>query len=160
MVTSGPPPAPNPPAATAANKPHPNTHPSGSPHRGRFGITIAAIRANSTGRIALKILIAVLGALVVAVGVALIPLPGPGWLIVLAGIGIWAIEFAWAKHLLHFTRAKLRRWTRWIGDQSWPIRLAIGAVGLVFVTVVVSLSVKYSLGIDLWAKFWTYVTTH
>lgn len=121
---------------------------------------LATIRARRTGRIALKVTVAVLGALVVAVGIALIPLPGPGWLIVLAGLGIWAVEFAWAKHLLQFTRDKLRLWTHWLGRQSWPTRLAIGAAGLVFVAIVVWLSVKYSLGVDLWSALWKYVTTH
>ena len=33
--------------------------------------------------------------------------------------------------------------------QSWTVRLLLGAVGLVFVSTVVWLSLKYSLGIDL-----------
>ncbi|WP_213452201.1 PGPGW domain-containing protein [Rhizomonospora bruguierae] len=126
----------------------------------RTSSLLAAIRANRTGRIALKVGVALAGALVVAVGAALIPLPGPGWLIVLAGLAIWAVEFAWAKHLLHFTRAKLRRWTRWVAARPWPTRLAIGAAGLAFVAVVVWLSVRYSFGVDLWATCWEYVTTH
>jgi uncharacterized protein (TIGR02611 family) len=160
MVTSGPPPALNSPPVPAAQQPPDSGQLPDSPQRGRFRTSLDAVRANPTGRIALKILIALVGALVVAIGIALIPLPGPGWLIVLAGLGIWAVEFAWAKHLLHFTRGKLRLWTRWIGRQTWPVRLAIGAIGLIFITVVVGLSVKYSLGIDLWAKLGTYVTTH
>ena len=118
------------------------------------------IRANPTGRIALKIVIGVAGALVVAVGIALIPLPGPGWLIVLGGLAIWAVEFAWAKHLLHYTRTKLQLWTDWVKRQSWAMRLAIGAAGMVFVAAVVWLSVRFSLGIDLAAEIWEYITTH
>ena len=72
-----------------------------------------------TGRVALKIAVAVAGLLVVAVGALLIPLPGPGWLIVLGGLGIWAIEFSWARRLLGFTRRNLRLWTRWVTRQSW-----------------------------------------
>lgn len=121
---------------------------------------LAAIRANPTGRVALKVGVALAGFLVVAAGALLIPLPGPGWLIVLAGLGIWAIEFAWARHLLRFTRDKLRRWTRWMAAQRWHTRIAIGAIGLAFLGVIVWLSAKYSLGVDLWAAFWSYVTTH
>ena len=38
--------------------------------------------------------------LVVAVGLALVPLPGPGWAIVFVGLGMLALEFAWAERLM------------------------------------------------------------
>jgi uncharacterized protein (TIGR02611 family) len=107
------------------------------------------IRANPSGRMALKIGIGVLGGVVVAVGIVLIPFPGPGWAIVILGLAIWALEFAWAKHLLDFTKKHVQSWTHWIGRQSLPVRLMIGVVGLAFVSAIVWLSVKLSLGIDL-----------
>ncbi len=69
------------------------------------------IRANPSGRLALKISVAVLGTIVVAVGIVLIPFPGPGWAIVILGLAIWAIEFAWARHLLEFTKRHVQSWT-------------------------------------------------
>jgi len=146
--------------ATPRKNPARISPPSPQPDESRRTTLLDGIRANRTGRVALKLTIALLGALVVAVGITLIPLPGPGWLIVIAGLGIWAVEFAWAQNLLHFTRDKVRLWTYWVTRQSWPIRLAIGAAGLVFVSTVVWLSVRYSLGVDLWDAFWEYVTTH
>jgi uncharacterized protein (TIGR02611 family) len=128
--------------------------------RTRIAATYQLIRANPTGRITLKIVVAIAGAAVVALGLALVPLPGPGWLIVLLGLSIWAIEYAWARHLLLFTRRQLQRWTRWIGDRSWPVRIAIGLVGLVFVSVVVWASLKFSLGIDVVEKILDYLATH
>lgn len=128
--------------------------------RDRVRDTYKAVRANRVGGLTIKILIAVLGAAVVAVGALLIPLPGPGWLIVIAGLAIWAVEFAWARHLLTFTKDKLLAWTRWVRRQSWPIRLLIGAAGLVFVATVAVFTFKYSFGIDLFAEGWKYVTTH
>jgi len=125
--------------------------------RARF--TLQVIRANPTGAIALKILIALLGGLVVAVGIVLIPLPGPGWAIVILGLLIWAVEFVWAQHLLRFTRAKLRGWTSWIGRQSWPVRLLIGAAGLVFVAAVAIATLRFSFGVTV-ADIWQYITTH
>ncbi len=93
------------------------------------------------------------GAIVVTVGIALIPLPGPGWLLVIAGLGIWAVEFHWARRLLTFTRRHVSSWTSWVTRQSLSVRFAIGSVGLVFVSTVVWLSLKYSVGIDVvaWA---------
>ena len=107
----------------------------------RMRTTLAIIRANPTGRIALRIGIAVAGALV-----------GPGWLIVIGGLAIWAVEFRWAKRLLGFTKRNVQAWTRWVTRQSLPVRLLIGAVGLVFVTTVVWLSLKFSVGIDILAE--------
>ena len=107
------------------------------------------IRTNPTGRLALKIGIGVLGGLVVAVGIVLIPFPGPGWAIVILGLAIWAIEFVWAKHLLEFTKRHVLSWTHWIGRQSLPVRAVIGVLGMIFVAAVVWLSVKLSFGTDL-----------
>ncbi|MET3429968.1 uncharacterized protein (TIGR02611 family) [Actinoplanes tereljensis] len=107
------------------------------------------IRANPTGRLALKIGIGVLGTLVVALGIVLIPFPGPGWAIVILGLAIWSLEFAWAKRLLEFTRRHVKAWTSWIGRQSLGVRAIIGVVGMVFVAGIVWVSVKLSFGIDL-----------
>jgi uncharacterized protein (TIGR02611 family) len=125
----------------------------------RLSLTLQVIRANPTGAIALKIFIALLGALVVSAGIVLIPLPGPGWAIVLLGLFIWAVEFVWARHLLQFTRDKLRVWTSWIGRQSWPVRLLIGAAGLVFVAAVLIATLHFSLGVTV-TDIWQYITTH
>jgi uncharacterized protein (TIGR02611 family) len=131
-----------------ASRPRTVADPTASP-RQRIRTTLELIRANPTGRVALKVFVGIAGALVVATGLALIPLPGPGWLIVIGGLAIWAVEFHWARRLLAFTRHHVQAWTRWVGRQSWPVRIAIGAVGLVFVATVVWLSLKYGMGIDL-----------
>ncbi|MFE9956544.1 TIGR02611 family protein [Micromonospora sp. NPDC005299] len=128
--------------------------------RGRLHTTLELIRANPTGRVALKIFIGLLGAIVVTLGIALIPLPGPGWLLVIAGLGVWAVEFHWARRLLAFTRRHVNAWTRWATSRSLPVRCALGAAGLVFVSVVLWLSLKYSLGIDIVARALHYLATH
>lgn len=128
--------------------------------RERISLTLDLIRANPTGRIALKIFIAIAGALVVTIGIALIPLPGPGWLLVIAGLGIWAVEYHWARRLLGFTRRHVHGWTRWVTKQSLLVRIVLGSVGLAFVATVVWLSLKYSLGIDVVAEAMHYLATH
>lgn len=47
-----------------------------------------------------------IGTIVVIVGIILIPLPGPGWLIVFAGLTIMADEFPPARWLLQWARAR------------------------------------------------------
>ena len=118
------------------------------------------LRSNPTGRIALKGTVGVVGAVVVAVGLVLVPLPGPGWALVILGLAIWAIEFAWAKHLLQFTRQKVRQWNRWVMRQSLSVRILLGVLTALFVGAVVVLSLRFSFGIDLISSVWEYVTTH
>lgn len=107
------------------------------------------VRSTRTGRITLQILVGLLGLVVIIVGIILIPFPGPGWLIVLAGLAIWAIEFVWAQRLLRFTRARLESWWHWLGRQSLFVRLLAGLVGLVFVTAVVLVSLRYTFHVDV-----------
>ncbi len=42
-------------------------------------------------------------------GVRLVPLPGPGWLIVFLGLAILGTEFAWARRLAAVTKRWLAR---------------------------------------------------
>jgi len=122
--------------------------------------TYRIVRSNPTGRLALRVGVALVGGAVLVLGIILIPLPGPGWALVLLGLSIWAIEFVWARHLLRFTRRQLTRWLRWIGLQPLPIRMLVGAMGMATIGIVAMLSLKYSFGIDLWADFWRYITSH
>jgi len=47
-----------------------------------------------------KIVVLVVGLTVVLTGVALLVLPGPGWLIIFGGLGLLGTEFAWARWIL------------------------------------------------------------
>ena len=130
-----------------ARSPEGGSRPAGL--TGRLHLALDAIRAKPTGRVALKVTIGVFGGLIVALGIALIPLPGPGWAMVILGLAIWALEFHWAKRLLAFTRRHVRSWTSWIGRQPLGLRFLLGLVGFVFISVVVWASVRMSLGVDL-----------
>jgi uncharacterized protein (TIGR02611 family) len=88
------------------------------------------VRARPGGRLAWRIGVGVLGLLIVVGGIILLPLPGPGWLIIFAGLGIWATEFEWASRLLRFARAQVGRWTAWMVSLPRWQQLAVGA-GLV-----------------------------
>jgi uncharacterized protein (TIGR02611 family) len=61
-----------------------------------------------------KATVTVLGVVVVVVGLLLVPLPGPGWLIVFLGLTILGTEYHWARRLLAGLRRVLSRfWERW-----------------------------------------------
>lgn len=83
-----------------------------------------------------RIGIAVLGLLIVATGIVLLPLPGPGWLIIFLGLGIWASEFSWAQRLLGFARDKVRAWEQWLRGQPWWVSALVGLATLLFVLAI------------------------
>ena len=80
-----------------------------------------------------RVAVGIVGTAVVVLGFALIPLPGPGWLIVFAGLALLATEFAWADRLLRYARRKVQGWTAWVTDQSLVVRALIGLAGLLVV---------------------------
>ena len=56
-----------------------------------------------------RIVVTVVGGTMLALGITLIVLPGPAFLVIPAGLVILAVEFAWAKRWLRSARALLPR---------------------------------------------------
>jgi len=100
-----------------------------------------------------RVLVGLVGSLVVAFGIVTIPLPGPGWLTVIAGLFVLATEFAWAERLLEYTRRRVSQWTEWLGRQSVLVRVAIALLTAAFVygVLVVTLHVT---GVPHWTPGW------
>lgn len=79
----------------------------------------AWIKKTTAGRIVWRAIIgAIGGGITVAGGVALIG-PGPGILIVLAGLGILATEFAWAGRVMMHTKRIAARAAERTGMKPW-----------------------------------------
>lgn len=100
----------------------------------------AQVRALPGGAWTVRIVVTTAGVAVIALGIVLLPLPGPGWLIIFSGLGILATEYAWAARLLQRARRYVNAWTRWALRQSLPVRGLIGLAGLLFVGAVIVLS--------------------
>ena len=97
--------------------------------------------------------VGVVGALVVAFGLATIPLPGPGWLTVIAGLFVLATEFVWAERLLDFTRHHVKRWTEWVGRQAVWVRIVLAICTAAFVYGVLVV-VLHLTGVPSWTPGW------
>jgi len=65
--------------------------------------TVAEARAH----IVLRLARMTAGFLVVVLGLLLVPLPGPGWLIVLGGLLILSKDFAWAERTIAIVRKRI-----------------------------------------------------
>jgi uncharacterized protein (TIGR02611 family) len=91
------------------------------------------IRSTRASRHVYRLTVGIVGLVVTVGGLLLVPLPGPGWLIVFVGLAILASEFTWAQHLLEFARARLRIWTRWLRRQVLWVRVLVGVITAAFV---------------------------
>src|SRR5262249_39200277 len=60
----------------------------------------------ATYRIARRIAIGIVGGSVLIVGILMIVLPGPAFVVIPVGLGILSLEFAWARSWLKKARAK------------------------------------------------------
>jgi uncharacterized protein (TIGR02611 family) len=81
-----------------------------------------------------KVLVTVVGGGLVALGAVLMPLPGPGLLVVVAGLGVLATQYEWARRLMQRSKDKALEAQR--ASVRSPLRCALtlataaGTIGL------------------------------
>lgn len=88
------------------------------------------------GALTWRVGVALSGLVVIIAGIVFLAVPGPGWLIIVVGLGMWATEFAWAASLLRFVRRTVGTWTAWLGRQPRWLTVIVGAAGLIVFAVV------------------------
>jgi uncharacterized protein (TIGR02611 family) len=90
------------------------------------------------------------GIAVILLGLVLIPLPGPGWLIVAIGVGMLALEFDRAERVLEALLDRLERVTEQATEASRGQKLAalvaLGALGGALLAAVLLLEIPYLPG--------------
>ncbi|HLK85280.1 MAG TPA: PGPGW domain-containing protein [Candidatus Binataceae bacterium] len=62
-----------------------------------------------TVRQARRFVFLLIGSTLIAFGIVMLVTPGPGWLLIFAGLSVLAVEFAWARRLLKRIKAKAGR---------------------------------------------------
>jgi uncharacterized protein (TIGR02611 family) len=60
------------------------------------------------GRNSKRAAITVVGFVLVLGGIVLLPLPGPGWLVIFAGLAVLGTEYAWAQRTLEQAKKRAR----------------------------------------------------
>lgn len=113
------------------------------------------VRRKPRLNLAWRIGIGILGAVVLVLGLVMIPYPGPGWLVVFAGLGILATEFTWAGRVLHFARRHYDHWAEWVRRQNIVVKLVLGLLTCVVVLATVWLLDGFGLlarlvGLEHW----------
>ena len=91
-----------------------------------------AKKRRRTVLLARKIAIALGGSLVLAAGIVMIPLPGPGWLVVVLGLYILSFEFAWAERLLDRIKDKVIDAAHLAAANKWGTAISVlSALGII-----------------------------
>lgn len=102
----------------------------------------AFVRSRRALHLSWQVGVFVVGFAVVVVGVFMLPLPGPGWLVIFAGMAIWATEFVWAQLVLRWTKRKVTAAAQRALDPRVRRRnITLTVIGLVIVGVLVGIYV-------------------
>lgn len=84
------------------------------------------------------VVIAALGGLLTLAGIALLVLPGPGFVLVAAGLAVLATRFTWAKKPLDYAQDKAVAGVEEVGRSPWrAVGAVLAAVALVAVGALV-----------------------
>lgn len=95
------------------------------------------------GRVVWRVIIGAIGGLITVFGAIALVGPGPGILILLAGLGILATEFAWAARVMVHTRTYAQRAVDKVGIPKWLQLALIAVTALISIVVILYL---YSTG--------------
>ena len=77
------------------------------------------IRKTPVGRLVWRLIIGFIGGGVAVFGAVLLVAPGPGALVLLAGLGILATEFAWAGRIMMHTKQMASKAAERTGMKPW-----------------------------------------
>jgi uncharacterized protein (TIGR02611 family) len=94
------------------------------------------VRSWPGGRLLWRVGVTVAGVATIALGVVLLPLPGPGWLVIFAGLGLLATEYAWAAALLRRARSYLGAWTAWLAARPRWLRIVLSVLGVLALVLI------------------------
>jgi uncharacterized protein (TIGR02611 family) len=118
--------------------------------RSRWRRWLAARRTLDHGY---RVCVGIVGGLIVAFGLVTIPLPGPGWLTVIAGLFVLATEFLLAERMLEFTKRHVKRWTDWVKSRPAWVRVLIALATAAFVYGILVVTLHLA-GVPGWVPGW------
>lgn len=85
------------------------------------------------------------GGLVLLLGVIAIPYPGPGWLIVFAGLAILARDYPAAQRVLDLAKSRYDQWQDWLRRQSTFTKLVFWVLTALIVVLTIYLLNGYGI---------------
>lgn len=96
------------------------------------------IKASPYGSLVWRIFIGVIGGLVTIIGTIFLFAPGPGLLVLLAGLGILATEFAWASSAIRRTKSIAETTSQRFGIPLWVKYLLVAGGAVLSIVLLVT----------------------
>jgi drug/metabolite transporter (DMT)-like permease len=90
------------------------------------------------------VVVAALGGLLALAGIALLVLPGPGFILVAAGLAVLATQFEWARKPLDYAKGKAEDGLHEVGRSRWRAAFAV-----LCALVLVAVGTLVLVGVDL-----------
>ncbi|NNN31170.1 TIGR02611 family protein [Streptomyces sp. S3(2020)] len=107
------------------------------------------IKARRVLHLSWQVGIFVIGLAVVVLGIIMLPLPGPGWVVIFGGMAIWATEFVWAQLVLRWTKRKVTEAAQKALDPKVRRRnIILTSIGLVIV-IAIGAVYLYKFGFEM-----------
>ena len=66
----------------------------------------------------IKVLLGIAGFTLIGIGILLLVLPGPGWVMIFTGLGVLGIEFVWARKVLKETKRRVDEGVDWLKESK------------------------------------------
>ena len=95
------------------------------------------VKRSKAGNLAWRIFIGVLGGTITVLGAIALVAPGPGVLILLAGLGILASEFAWASRAMNKTKNMAQTAADKVGIPTWVKYLIFAGAALLSIFAII-----------------------
>ena len=95
------------------------------------------IKRTKAGQLIWRIFIGVLGGTITVLGAIALVAPGPGVLILLAGLGILASEFAWASRAVSKTKTIAQTAADKVGMPTWVKYLIFAGAALFSIVAII-----------------------
>ena len=97
------------------------------------------MKKTKAGHFLWRVIIGIAGGSVTVIGAIALVGPGPGILIVLAGLGILASEFAWAARVMIHTRTYAQKAADKVGIPKWAQFALVAAAAVVSIITILYL---------------------
>jgi uncharacterized protein (TIGR02611 family) len=110
---------------------------SSEPRRFIEGIRERRERHRERSRI-VRAAVVLAGFVVVLAGLAMIPLPGPGLLVVAVGLAVLALEFVWAERLLERTIDRMAKTSETVKRATRAQQVLLGLLGVLVAAAAVT----------------------
>ena len=95
------------------------------------------IKRTKAGQLIWRIFIGVLGGTITVLGAIALVAPGPGVLILLAGLGLLASEFAWASRAVNKTKTMAQTAADKVGIPTWVKYLIFAGAALFSIIAII-----------------------